>query len=1031
MALMDVKDGFWGIRRQIESMIGKHLTNSILQQAGANGGASFAKSFLENSGLDGAKGFAACVNAYQLAGFGEFEITELTWPVGRIEIRANQAFEAWMYQHKNQQVTESVCAYTSGVFVGFVNVIGNRQDIVCIEQSCQANDSEACLFELIPLAQSNEKHAVPFRPDPGLGRHLNLLKILFERMPMGIAVLDRDLNIQRYNPTWMDFSNRYKPPSGAKLVPGVNYFDHIPGAETVILPLFQRTLSGETIRQEEVRIDAGGVTSFWNIVFSPLVENDKVVGILAVSVDATERVKAQHNLEQRVNESTRELRTVLQMSHDINATLQLDTLLDIILDKLKSVVDYTGASIMTLEENELVMRVYRGPIPSEKAQNIRFPIETAMVNHEVIRKKKPLVIADTREDTVLSQMFMGAAGNEINTTYRYIRSWLGVPLIVKDVIMGMLTLDHSEPNFFTENHAELVFAFANQAATAIENARLYQETERRAEESEALFTVQQAITSKLEMSEVLQLIADEGRRLTNSDISAVYLLDRDELEIAYVSGDVPESILGYRLALNKSIAGRVIANQKVIRVPDTYKDDRVDREASDRVGARSLMIVPLISGREPVGTITVANHTPGGFSQEDELLLTKLAGNVVISLENARLYREEQERRQVAEALRETLAVLNSKQPLNMILDHIASQAVRLMGATSAVVYQVQPEPKELLIMGGSQVPDALYSLGAIPLYEGGAVEKMFNKTPYIIRNIQSHIAKLDADKFKTQDILFQWLQVIKQNFGAYLGMPLVISDEIYGSLSLYFKDTEDFSDEAIELGLALANQAVLAIENARLLERAEEVAITAERNRLARDLHDAVTQTLFSASLIADVLPRIWERNIEEGHSRLEELRQLTKGALSEMRTLLLELRPAAMIDTNLEELIGHQVNAFVARTRLQAEYRKNVSGSLSPEVKEVFYRVTQEVFNNISKHAQASAVSLELEITPVNANLTIADNGIGFEQENISSDHLGLRIMQERAESIDAQLNVKSKFNHGTTIKLIWPKPGSEKNE
>ena len=123
-----------------------------------------------------------------------------------------------------------------------------------------------------------------------------------------------------------------------------------------------------------------------------------------------------------------------------------------------------------------------------------------------------------------------------------------------------------------------------------------------------------------------------------------------------------------------------------------------------------------------------------------------------------------------------------------------------------------------------------------------------------------------------------------------------------------------------------------IAIENAQLFEKAEAAAIAAERNRLARDLHDAVTQTLFSASMIADVLPIIWDKNPDQGMLRLEELRQLTRGALSEMRTLLVELRPAALVDTDLGDLIGHQVNAFIARTRIPVEYERNCRPKSAP---------------------------------------------------------------------------------------------------
>ena len=112
----------------------------------------------------------------------------------------------------------------------------------------------------------------------------------------------------------------------------------------------------------------------------------------------------------------------------------------------------------------------------------------------------------------------------------------------------------------------------------------------------------------------------------------------------------------------------------------------------------------------------------------------------------------------------------------------------------------------------------------------------------------------------------------------------------------------------------------MIGLENARLYEEAEKNAAMAERGRLARELHDAVTQTLFSASLIAEVLPQIWEQDPEEGRRRLEDLRQSTRGALAEMRTLLLELRPTALLQAETGELFKYLVNAFTGRTRVPA---------------------------------------------------------------------------------------------------------------
>ena len=195
-----------------------------------------------------------------------------------------------------------------------------------------------------------------------------------------------------------------------------------------------------------------------------------------------------------------------------------------------------------------------------------------------------------------------------------------------------------------------------------------------------------------------------------------------------------------------------------------------------------------------------------------------------------------------------------------------------------------------------------------------------------------------------------------------------------------------------------------------------------AERNRLARDLHDAVTQTLFSSSLIADVLPKIWERDPAEGQRRLEELRQLTRGALSEMRTLLMELRPAALADADLKDLINHLINAFTARTRLQVFYQEEFTDNPPPEVKEMVYRITQEGFNNITKHAEAKLIQVVLESRSNYVKLSLRDDGAGFDPKNLDHEGLGLGIMRERADHLGAVIQIESGIGQGTEISVIW---------
>jgi PAS domain S-box-containing protein len=206
------------------------------------------------------------------------------------------------------------------------------------------------------------------------------------------------------------------------------------------------------------------------------------------------------------------------------------------------------------------------------------------------------------------------------------------------------------------------------------------------------------------------------------------------------------------------------------------------------------------------------------------------------------------------------------------------------------------------------------------------------------------------------------------------------------------------------------------------LATKAIEEAITAERTRLARELHDAVTQTLFSASLIAEVLPELWEIDPEEARNSNEELRQLTRGALAEMRTLLLELRPAALTQARFPDLIKQLSEAVSGRTRLPVKLTVEGNYELPPEIKVAFYRVAQESLNNIIKYARATQVDIFILLENNNVLLEIKDNGIGFDPTTIKPTSLGMRIMRERAEAIHGDLSILSRPGQGTTIRLRW---------
>jgi PAS domain S-box-containing protein len=210
--------------------------------------------------------------------------------------------------------------------------------------------------------------------------------------------------------------------------------------------------------------------------------------------------------------------------------------------------------------------------------------------------------------------------------------------------------------------------------------------------------------------------------------------------------------------------------------------------------------------------------------------------------------------------------------------------------------------------------------------------------------------------------------------------------------------------------------------------EQAARMAAVAERERLARDLHDAVTQTLFSASSIASVLPEVWERHPEEARRGLEELRRLTRGALAEMRALLLELRPASLLRRSLGELLRQLVDAMMSRTQSEIELTVTGERELPDEVQIAFYRIAQEALNNAVRHAQASHVAMDLYSGPDRVTLCVRDDGRGFDLAEVGSGSMGLGIMRERAAGIGAQFKLHSAPGEGAEITVTWHDPESE---
>jgi signal transduction histidine kinase len=249
------------------------------------------------------------------------------------------------------------------------------------------------------------------------------------------------------------------------------------------------------------------------------------------------------------------------------------------------------------------------------------------------------------------------------------------------------------------------------------------------------------------------------------------------------------------------------------------------------------------------------------------------------------------------------------------------------------------------------------------------------------------------------------------------LGARMQVADQVVGFLLVESATPGFFTDDHADRLGALADQAGTALTNSRLASRLSHLAAAEERQRLARDLHDAVNQTLWTAALTAESLFADVDPD-DAIHHRVDRLRRLTRGALAEMRALLLELRPSELADVSLDQLIRHLLDALECRRTLDVTVELDPV-KLESDTHIAFYRIAQEALGNVAHHAQANALTVRLTATP-DIELTITDDGVGFDPAVVPAGHLGMRIMRERAGAVGADLQVESSPGQGTTLRL-----------
>ncbi|NDJ87533.1 MAG: PAS domain S-box protein [Chloroflexi bacterium] len=372
----------------------------------------------------------------------------------------------------------------------------------------------------------------------------------------------------------------------------------------------------------------------------------------------------------------------------------------------------------------------------------------------------------------------------------------------------------------------------------------------------------------------------------------------------------------------------------------------------------------------------------------------------------------ERQHRRLAEALSTSALALNSTLDQSQVLDEILGGVGRVVPHTMANI---------MLVNGRTVFVSRSYQPGDGSYQDTGVRLTRFDidQVPTLQQMMTTHEVVILNDLRSVQNAWNAVLEV--EHIQSYTGAPLVVQDMVLGFINLYSEAPQRYRSTHQHHLKGFAAQAALAIHNAQLHQRAKELAAIEERQRLARDLHDAVSQSLFASRILPESLPAIWQQKPERIPEHLDKLILLNQSALAEMRILLLELRPEQLLKMSLREALHKLTEAVRGRRQMELSVHCDDSSDIPTDIAVTVYRIAQEALNNVAKHSFATQCEVILRADHQRLMLSVGDNGNGFDPDNTGAG-IGLSSMRERAAAIDATIDIQSQIGQGTRISLIW---------
>ncbi|MBI5352445.1 MAG: GAF domain-containing protein [Chloroflexi bacterium] len=529
---------------------------------------------------------------------------------------------------------------------------------------------------------------------------------------------------------------------------------------------------------------------------------------LGTAIEKLRLFKAEHVQRQREA-------AILDIMRTAASSLDLNQVLQSILDQLLKVIPSNSGTIQLLEGDQLNILVATGLEATLFTQHGHFKLSEFPLNDYVIREKKTIIA----NDTLLEPRY------KITEEHKSLRSFLGIPLVAKEVVIGMITLDSYQTNHFTEQDAELGLVIANHVSIAIENARLFDAEKRRRKQSEILRKATEALTSSIELKQLFEIIFDSLAELVHYDSTSIEMIIQGKFEIVAGRG-IPEHLIGQKHIADFEKWGGFEKIREPVIIANAQSDPAFEKRAGTEY-IRGWMSVPLFSRGKLTGFLNLDSRIPCFFTQDHALIAQTFANQAAVAIENARLFLEENRRSTIIEAIASLANEIAITREVLPALDKIAERALSLLHAGTVAFYLLQEDGETIKVVTVQGAYEKELKSRTIKIGEGITGNIIADGKPEIVDDMSKDTRRKTVPGTRKEDAELDTM----------MSAPLILHGKSIGAINAWrLKSNGLFDKSELNFLVSIAHQASISIESARLFQettrRAQEATAIAEVGR-------------------------------------------------------------------------------------------------------------------------------------------------------------------------------------------------------